>query len=113
MLTYPLGDTLVEIEDELQNIVLFIVNPFSAPSAVVDICVAFHMLKKAYVHAFNNSPRVYPNNIILQIVPIRHIKAQDGFAVHTHGQTVRFALEMYERCTPTIRDHLSQVCLVH
>ncbi|KAF3927729.1 hypothetical protein ABW21_db0206351 [Orbilia brochopaga] len=103
-----MGETLVEIEDELQNVVLLIVNPFEAPSALLDICVAFHMLKKAYVTAFNSSIRVYPNNIILQLVPIHHIRAKDGISVMSHNQSVRCALEVYERCTQTKQDHPSQ-----
>ncbi|KAF3936999.1 hypothetical protein ABW19_dt0209268 [Dactylella cylindrospora] len=103
-----LGETLVEIEDELQNVVLFIVNPFNAPSSFLDICVAFHNLKKTYVNAFNSSLRVFPNNIILQIVPIKNLAGQDGFSVQTHNQSIRCALEVYERCTQTIQDHLSQ-----
>ncbi|KAF3922067.1 hypothetical protein ABW20_dc0108217 [Dactylellina cionopaga] len=103
-----LGETLVEVEDELQNVVLFIVNPFDAPSSTLDICIAFHMLKKAYVTAFNSSLRIYPNNLILQIVPIRNVAAHDGLAVQSHNQSIRCALEVYERCTQTIQDHLSQ-----
>ncbi|KAK6355010.1 mediator of RNA polymerase II transcription subunit 13 [Orbilia brochopaga] len=103
-----MGETLVEIEDELQNVVLLIVNPFDAPSAVLDICVAFHMLKKAYVNAFNSSMRAYPNNIILQILPIRNLAAEDGLVVQSHNQSIRCALEVYERCTQTIQDHPSQ-----
>ncbi|KAF3904009.1 hypothetical protein AA313_de0204773 [Arthrobotrys entomopaga] len=103
-----LGETLAEIEDELQNVVLFIVNPFDAPSSVLDICVAFHALKKAYVNAFNSSPRVYPNNLVLQIVPMKNIASYDGLAVQSHNQSIRCAIEVYERCTQTIQDHLSQ-----
>ncbi|EPS41553.1 hypothetical protein H072_4530 [Dactylellina haptotyla CBS 200.50] len=103
-----MAETLVEIEDELQNVVLFIVNPFDAPSSVLDICVAFHMLKKAYVNALNSSLRVYPNNLILQIVPLRNVATYDGLAAQSHNQSVRCALEVYERCTQTIQDHLSQ-----
>ncbi|KAJ6261171.1 Mediator of RNA polymerase II transcription subunit [Drechslerella dactyloides] len=103
-----MGETLVEIEDELQNVVLMIVNPFSAPSAVLDICAAFHILKKTYAAALNSSIRVYPNNIILQIVPISHLAAQDGIVVQSHNQSIRCALEIYERCTQTIQDHPAQ-----
>ncbi|KAK6539089.1 mediator of RNA polymerase II transcription subunit 13 [Orbilia ellipsospora] len=103
-----LGETLVEIDDELQNVVLFIVNPFDAPSSVLDICVAFHALKKAYVNAFNSSSRVYPNNLVLQIVPMKNMASCDGLAVQSHNQSIRCAIEVYERCTQTIQDHHSQ-----
>ncbi|EWC46908.1 hypothetical protein DRE_03920 [Drechslerella stenobrocha 248] len=103
-----MGETLVEIEDELQNVVLLVVNPFDAPSSILDICVAFHMLKRAYVNAFNSSIRTYPNNIILQIVPINNVAARDGIAVRSHSQSIRCALEIYERCTQTTQDHISQ-----
>ncbi|KAK6503209.1 mediator of RNA polymerase II transcription subunit 13 [Arthrobotrys musiformis] len=103
-----LGETLVEIDDELQNVVLFIVNPFDTPSSVLEICIAFHALKKAYVNALNSSLRVFPNNIILQIVPVKNMAVQDGLAVQSHNQSIRCALEVYERCTLTIQDHLSQ-----
>ncbi|KAK6361479.1 mediator of RNA polymerase II transcription subunit 13 [Orbilia blumenaviensis] len=103
-----LGETLVEIEDELQNVVLFIVNPFDTPSSVLDICIAFHMLKKAYVAALNSTHRVFPNNIILQIVPIKNMAVHDGIAVQSHNQSIRSALEVYERCTLTVQDHHSQ-----
>ncbi|KAF3079082.1 mediator of RNA polymerase II transcription subunit 13 [Orbilia oligospora] len=103
-----LGETLVEIEDELQNVVLFVVNPFDTPSSVLEICTAFHMLKKAYVSALNSSLRIFPNNIILQIVPIKNMAVYDGLVVQSHNQSIRCALEVYERCTLTIQDHLSQ-----
>ncbi|KAK6351291.1 mediator of RNA polymerase II transcription subunit 13 [Orbilia javanica] len=101
-----LGEALVEIEDELQNVVLFIVNPFDTPSSVLEICIAFYMLKKVYVGAL---PKLsLPNNIILQIVPIKNMAVYDGLAVQSHNQSIRCALEVYERCTLTIQDHVSQ-----
>ncbi|KAK6536683.1 mediator of RNA polymerase II transcription subunit 13 [Arthrobotrys megalospora] len=103
-----LAETLVEIEDELQNVVLFVVNPFDTPSSVLEICTAFYMLKKTYMTAFNSSLRVFPNNIILQIVPIKNMAVHDGLAVQSHNQSIRCALEVYERCTQTIQDHISQ-----
>ena len=87
--------------DELQNIVVFIVNPFSKPSAMVDLCYAFYHLQRAYLRAMEEHKSAYPNNIVLQIVPIDLVAARHGLVTPFQGEYIRLALEVYNRCMPT------------
>ncbi|KAF8459836.1 mediator complex subunit 13 C-terminal-domain-containing protein [Kalaharituber pfeilii] len=96
-----LGSMLANVADEMQNIVVYMVNPFSKPSALVDLCYAFYHLQQAYVAALGEIKYASANNIVLQIVPLDLVAAMNGLITPPQSEYIRFCLEVYNRCIPT------------
>ena len=91
---------LYNVADEMQNIVVYLVNPFLKASALPELCHAFYFLSQAYwttMAHFNATT----NNIILQIVPIDLLTAKNGLVTPSQEDYIRFSLEVYNRCTVT------------
>jgi len=103
------GETLAELSDELQNVVIFVVNPFSSASTMVDLCAAFCNLQKAYIRSVQGQKQCKPNNIVLQILPIDMVAVKDGVIAQSQSQFCRFAIEVYNRCTPTDSSNFGSV----
>ncbi|KAI5807888.1 mediator complex subunit 13 C-terminal-domain-containing protein [Peziza echinospora] len=96
-----LGSSLSNVADELQNIVIYFINPFSKPTALVDICHAFIHLQHVYMNAMVELKNAAPNNIVLRIVPIDFIATIDGLVAPSQAEYVWYALDVYNRCMPT------------
>lgn len=95
------GAVLANVADELQNIVVYVVNPFEHPSAVVDICAGFVMMKRNYTRAMEGVMGARCNNLVLQIVPARFVAAKLGGVSRTQSEWHTLAAEVYNRCVPT------------
>ena len=91
----------------MQNIVIYLVNPFSHPSALVDLCTAFSELFQAYVYSPEIQQSMNINEVVLQIVPIDFIASKTSLVSPTQMQYTRLALEVYERCAQTDPDKIS------
>ncbi|KAI5817821.1 mediator complex subunit 13 C-terminal-domain-containing protein [Pyronema omphalodes] len=88
------------IADEGQNIVIYLINPFLHPSALVDIATGFVRLKRHYLNTIATIPGAKPNHLSLQIIPA-------SFVAHKLGQHMRVNIihklcqEVYSRCIRT------------
>ncbi|KAI9774172.1 MAG: mediator of RNA polymerase II transcription subunit 13 [Geoglossum simile] len=102
-----LGECLSKISAELQNIVIYLINPFSHPNALVDLCTAFSELFQAYVYSPEIQQSMNINEVVLQIVPIDFIASKTSLVSPTQMQYTRLALEVYERCAQTDPDKIS------
>ncbi|KAI9824773.1 MAG: mediator of RNA polymerase II transcription subunit 13 [Thelocarpon impressellum] len=96
-----LGNLLPTLPDLLQNVVIYIIDPFSHSGGLVDLCMAFGALFHTYVQSPKIQQSKKVNEIVLQIVPIDFIAAKDAVVVPTQAQYTRLALEVYERCALT------------
>ena len=92
------GQLLPNLDMEPQNVVIYLVNPFSHADAIVDLCVAF----SALFYAYSQSPAVQQSTavheIVLQIVPLRFMASESTIPVPTQAQYFKLGLEVYERC---------------
>lgn len=95
------GAVLANVADELQNIVVYVVNPFEHPSAVVDICAGFVMMRRIYTRAVAGVMGAMCNNLVLQIVPARFLAAKVGGVSRAQSEWHTLAGEVYNRCIPT------------
>ncbi|KAF8446495.1 mediator complex subunit 13 C-terminal-domain-containing protein [Terfezia claveryi] len=102
-----LGSMLYNVADEMQNIVVYLVNPFIRASVLPELCHAFYFLKQAYM-ATMTQLNAAPNNIILQIVPIDLLTAKNGLITPSQEDYIRFSLEVYNRCMVTENDTSSE-----
>lgn len=98
---------LTSVADEQQNIVIYLVNPFSKASLIPDLCYAFSQLNHAYSTAISQLHNAVRNHVVLQIVPIDFIIVKNGLVAAPQTEYIRFALEVYNRCMPT--DNASSV----
>ena len=98
---------LTSIADEQQNIVIYLVNPFSKDSLIPDLCYAFSQLNHAYSTAISQLHNAIRNNVVLQVVPIDFIIVKNGLVAAPQTEYIQFALEVYNRCMPT--DNASSV----
>lgn len=88
------------IADEGMNVVIYVVNPFDHPSALVDICTGFIRLQRSYETAIALLPDVKPNHLVLQIIPANFIAHKLGGVMRVEI-VHRLAVEVYSRCIPT------------
>jgi mediator of RNA polymerase II transcription subunit 13 len=98
---FQIGESLSKIPAEMQNIVIYLVNPFNHPNALVDLCTAFSELFQAYVYCPEVQQSKNINEVVLQIVPIDFIASKTSLALPTQMQYTKLALETYERCAQT------------
>ncbi|KAF8429780.1 hypothetical protein EV426DRAFT_526996, partial [Tirmania nivea] len=91
---------LYNVADEMQNIVVYLVNPFLKASALPELCHAFYFLTQAYMSTMAQLNAAL-NNIILQIVPIDLLTAKSGLITPSQEDYIRFSFEVYNRCMVT------------
>ncbi|KAI5852752.1 mediator complex subunit 13 C-terminal-domain-containing protein [Morchella snyderi] len=89
------------VADELQNIVVYVINPFEHPSAVVDICAGFVRMCRAYAAGCGPVGAARRNNLVLQIVPAAFVARRCGGVGRGQGEWATLASEVYNRCMPT------------
>jgi mediator of RNA polymerase II transcription subunit 13 len=87
------------VADEHVNIVIYVVNPFSHPSALVDISAGFVRMRRAYEAAIA-ALNVKPNHLTLQIIPAAFIASKLGPVLRINVFH-RLAVEVYSRAVPT------------
>lgn len=95
------GAVLANVADELQNIVVYVVNPFEHPSAIVDICAGFVMMRRIYTRTMEGVMGARCNNLVLQVVPARFLAAKVGGVSRAQSEWHTLAGEVYNRCVPT------------
>ncbi|CUS12969.1 unnamed protein product [Tuber aestivum] len=92
------GSVLASVADEGCNIVVYVVNPFEHPSALVDICVGFSKMKKVYESRLGG---IKGNNLVLQVVRASFLARKMGAVGTGQAEWARLAAEVYNRCAPS------------
>ncbi|MCJ1364966.1 mediator of RNA polymerase II transcription subunit 13 [Acarospora aff. strigata] len=93
-----LGTSLAGSQIENRNVVVYMIDMFSRPDAVVHLCAAFLRLYQTYIQAEKSSRSTGPNEIVLQLIPINLIASKVSVVVPTQQEYRALALEVYERC---------------
>lgn len=79
--------------------VVYLLNPYSNPSAIVDLCAAFLRLFESYLQSKRSPQPSSPNEIVLQLVPMGLVASNISVVVPSHTQYKGLALEVYNRCS--------------
>lgn len=76
---------------------MYVINPWTHATALVDICAAFWELFQKYLA--ESDQRSEPlNEIALQIVPLSFVASSESIVVPPQEDYLRLALEVYSRC---------------
>ncbi|KAL4739622.1 mediator complex subunit 13 C-terminal-domain-containing protein [Aspergillus similis] len=89
-----LGTTLLDGILSKDNIVVYVINPFSHAASLVDICAAFWCLLFA---SAEKPPKQV--DVLLQIVPLNFIMSAESLVVPPQAEYLNLALEVYSRCS--------------
>ncbi|KAI9702738.1 MAG: mediator of RNA polymerase II transcription subunit 13 [Candelina mexicana] len=95
-----------------QNVVIYLVNPFEHPTALVGVGAAFASLSQVYLES-SEYCKISIHKIVLQIIPIDFITCASSLVVPSQPEYLDLALEVYERCSssediPTSRSPLTR-----
>ncbi|OMP88583.1 Mediator of RNA polymerase II transcription subunit 13 [Diplodia seriata] len=93
--------TKPEDSSQPDAIVVYLVNPFSDPHNLWQLCSAFWALFQAYLPS--PSSRVVDDSrpeLVLQLVPVKCIASFEAPVVLEPGLLARLAREVYDRCPP-------------
>lgn len=93
-----IGTFLGGTNAEDNNIVIYIINTFTEPDAVVYLCAAFLRLFHTYLQVEKSSPYSGPSEIVLQLIPVSFVASKTSIIVPTQADYRGLALEVYERC---------------
>ncbi|KAL4909180.1 hypothetical protein BDW74DRAFT_78392 [Aspergillus multicolor] len=93
-----LGGALLEGVPSKDNIVVYIINPFSHAASLVDICAAFWCLLQNYFASADKPPR-HIDEVLLQIVPLNTVTSADSLIVPPQPEFLNLVLEVYSRCS--------------
>lgn len=91
-----------EDSPKVDAIVVYLVNPFSDPHNLWQLCSAFWALFQAYLPS-NPSSRAGDDSrpeLVLQLVPVKYIASFEAPVVLEPSLLTRFAREVYDRCPP-------------
>jgi mediator of RNA polymerase II transcription subunit 13 len=99
----PTGNRFQTIPPGDENIVVYILNPFSNGAALADICSAFLRLFQQYVEDSSRRQTRAFHEVVLQIVPLQFVASLDSVAVPPQLDYLRLSLEVYSRCAPKRR----------
>ncbi|KAI9779578.1 MAG: mediator of RNA polymerase II transcription subunit 13 [Candelina submexicana] len=80
-----------------QNVVIYLINPFEHPTALVGVSAAFASLCQAYLES-SEYCKTSIKKIVLQIIPIDFITCASSVVVPSQSEYLDLALEVYERC---------------
>ncbi|RAL16273.1 uncharacterized protein BO97DRAFT_382582 [Aspergillus homomorphus CBS 101889] len=86
------------------NLLVYIVNPFTHAAALVDICSAFWSLFQNYVADADRQQARQLNELVLQIVPLDFLMSNESLVVPPQADYLNLALEVYSRCPPKSPD---------
>ncbi|KAI9714128.1 MAG: hypothetical protein M1812_006456 [Candelaria pacifica] len=104
----PQGQYLLAIPSSGQNIVIYMVNPFEHPTALIGLSAAFARLSRTYSEypVYQDYPTC---KIVLQIIPIDFITRVNSLVIPSQREYMRLALEVYERCGAREESTISQL----
>lgn len=93
-----IGTFLAGTHAEDNNVVIYIINTFPEPDAVVHLCAAFLRLFHTFLQAEKSSLYSGPIEIVLQLIPVSFVASKTSIVVPTQAAYRGLALEVYERC---------------
>ncbi|CBF86133.1 hypothetical protein AN2078.2 [Aspergillus nidulans FGSC A4] len=93
-----LGTALLDGMPSKDNIVVYIINPFSHAASLVDICAAFWTLLQNYFASAEKPPKQV-DEVLLQIVPLDFVMSAESLVVPPQAEYLNLALEVYSRCS--------------
>ncbi|KAL4988596.1 mediator complex subunit 13 C-terminal-domain-containing protein [Aspergillus falconensis] len=93
-----LGTAFLDGIPPKDNIVVYIINPFSHAASLVDICAAFWCLLQNYFASAEKQPKQM-DEVLLQIVPLDFITSPESLVVPPQAEYLNLALEVYSRCS--------------
>ncbi|KAL4887166.1 mediator complex subunit 13 C-terminal-domain-containing protein [Aspergillus karnatakaensis] len=82
------------------NIVVYIINPFSHAASLFDICAAFWSLLQRYIASADNKQPKQLDQVLLQIMPMNFVASVESLVVPPQTEYLNLALEIYSRCSP-------------
>ncbi|OJJ45497.1 hypothetical protein ASPZODRAFT_134172 [Penicilliopsis zonata CBS 506.65] len=93
-----LGTAFLQSPQTKENLVIYIINPFSHAVALTDICWAFWHLLQKYVSEASRQNIRQLDEIMLQVIPMDFIASSESLVVPTQSEYLSLALEVYSRC---------------
>lgn len=94
------GNAFLKSPPSKDNLVIYIINPFSHAAALIDICSAFWGLFQKYISDADKQQTLQLNELVLQVVPIDFIMSAESLVIPPQTQYLNLALEVYSRCPP-------------
>ncbi|KAF9876223.1 hypothetical protein CkaCkLH20_06166 [Colletotrichum karsti] len=82
-----------------KNFVVYFVYAPDHPGSIVEECTAFQQLFEMYKRSLTNQRQVPVNELVLQLVPLDFLTSSAGIVEPTPSDTIKLALETYDRCT--------------
>ncbi|KAL2819674.1 mediator complex subunit 13 C-terminal-domain-containing protein [Aspergillus granulosus] len=95
-----LGTALLNGKSSRDNIVIYIINPFSHAASLVDICAAFWCLLQKYAADADKQQSKQLSEVVLQIIPMDFVTLPESLVVPPQPDYLNLALEIYSRCSP-------------
>lgn len=92
--------TKPEDSSQPDAIVVYLVNPFSDPHNLWQLCSAFWALFQAYLPSSSRALDATRPELVLQLVPIKCIASFEAPVVLEPSLLARLAREVYDRCPP-------------
>ncbi|EKG11491.1 Mediator complex subunit Med13 [Macrophomina phaseolina MS6] len=96
-----------EDSSTVDALVVYLVNPFSDPHNLWQLCSAFWALFQAYLPSVPSNRAVDDSKpeLVLQLVPVKYIASFEAPVVLEPSLLTRFAREIYDRCPPREPSH--------
>ncbi|KAI9752021.1 MAG: Glycoside hydrolase 2 (Mannanase, beta-galactosidase) [Chaenotheca gracillima] len=96
-----LGMMLSRASTPLDNVVIYLLNPYTHPGVMIDLCAAFLALYRSFIQSSNAQRPPMVKEIVLKIVPIAYVSSTTTIAVPTRLECTVLAMDVYERCVTT------------
>ncbi|KAL4788336.1 mediator complex subunit 13 C-terminal-domain-containing protein [Aspergillus varians] len=94
-----LGTALLNGSSSRDNIVVYIINPFSHAASLVDICAAFWCLVQTYFADTDKQQSKQLDEVLLQIIPMDFVSSGESLVVPPQTEYLNLAMEVYSRCS--------------
>ncbi|KAL5343638.1 mediator complex subunit 13 C-terminal-domain-containing protein [Aspergillus crustosus] len=94
-----LGTALLNGAQSGDNIVVYIIDPFSHVASLVDICAAFWCLLQKYVTSADKQQAKQLDQVLLQIIPLNFVTSAESLVVPPQAEYLKLAMEVYSRCS--------------
>lgn len=93
--------TKPEDSSKIDAVVVYLVNPFSEPHNLWQLCSAFWALFQAYLPSTpNRAVDESRPELVLQLVPVKYMASFEAPVVLEPSLLTRLAREVYDRCPP-------------
>jgi mediator of RNA polymerase II transcription subunit 13 len=102
LLAMQLGQIREQQDTKIDAFVIYMIDPFSDPSSLWELCSAFWALFQAYGQGPPGRSDAHQKpDLVLQIIPIKHIASFESPVILDSSTYINLAREVYERCPPS------------